>query len=101
MVAYEVINFFAYLFNCVGKLLPKVAMTTLYISLISFTVILITVPATAPTHADAKFVFTNFVNSTGWASNGLAFIVGLINPNWVFACLDSAPHMAEEVGRPE
>lgn len=95
------INFFAYLFNCVGKLLPKVAMTTLYISLISFTVILITVPAAAPTHADAKFVFTNFVNSTGWASDGLAFIVGLINPNWVFACLDSATHMAEEVGRPE
>lgn len=76
-------------------------MTTLYISLISFTVILITVPAAAPTHADAKFVFTNFVNSTGWASDGLAFIVGLINPNWVFACLDSATHMAEEVGRPE
>jgi choline transport protein len=101
VVAYEVINFFAYLFNCVGALLPKVATTTLYISLISFTVILITVPAKAPTHSDAKFVFATFVNSTGWGSDGLAFIVGLINPNWVFACLDSATHLAEEVGRPE
>ncbi|KAA8643346.1 uncharacterized protein ATNIH1004_010113 [Aspergillus tanneri] len=101
VVAYEVINFFAFLFNCVGKVLPKVATTTLYISLISFTVILITVPAVAPTHASAQFVFANFVNSTGWPSDGLAFLVGLINPNWVFACLDSATHLAEEVTRPE
>ncbi|KAE8379352.1 amino acid/polyamine transporter I [Aspergillus bertholletiae] len=101
VVAYQIINFFAFLFNCVGKVLPKVATATLYISLISFAVILITVPAAAPTHANAKFVFTNFVNSTGWPSDGLAFLVGLINPNWVFACLDSATHLAEEVSHPE
>lgn len=101
MVAYEVVNFFAFLFNCVGKVLPTVATTTLYISLISFAVILITVPAAAPTHASAKFVFAHFVNSTGWPSDGIAFLVGLINPNWVFACLDSATHLAEEVARPE
>lgn len=101
VVAYEVINFFAYLFNCVGKVLPRVAMTTLYTSLISFAVILITVPAAAPTHSDAKFVFATFVNATGWPSDGIAFLVGLINPNWIFACLDCATHMAEEVSRPE
>ncbi|KAI9933978.1 hypothetical protein ASPWEDRAFT_35956 [Aspergillus wentii DTO 134E9] len=101
VVAYQVINFFSFLFNCIGKLLPKVATTTLYISLIAFVVILITVPAAAPTHATAKFVFTNFVNSTGWPSDGIAFLIGLINPNWVFACLDSATHLAEEVVHPE
>ncbi|KAE8418011.1 amino acid/polyamine transporter I, partial [Aspergillus pseudocaelatus] len=101
VVAYEVINLFAFLFNCIGKALPTVATATLYISLISFAVILITVPAAAPSHANAKFVFANFVNSTGWPSDGLAFLVGLINPNWVFACLDSATHLAEEVSRPE
>ena len=31
----------------------------------------------------------------------MGFIVGLINPNWIFACLDSATHLAEEVPRPE
>jgi choline transport protein len=30
-----------------------------------------------------------------------AFIVGLVNTNWAFACLDCATHMAEEVARPE
>lgn len=101
VVAYEIISFWCFLFNCVGKVLPKVATATLYISLISFVVILITVPATAHHHASAKDVFAKFVNNTGWSSDGIAYIVGLMNPNWVFACLDSATHMAEEVGSPE
>lgn len=101
VVAYEVINFVCYLFNCWGKTLPAVAKVTLYISLISYFVILVTVPACAKTHASASYVFGHFVNSTGWNSDGMAFIVGLINPNWIFACLDSATHLAEEVPQPE
>ncbi|PGH10534.1 hypothetical protein AJ80_07477 [Polytolypa hystricis UAMH7299] len=101
VVAYQVINAFTFLFNCVGKLLPKVATVTLWISLTSFLVIMITIPAKAATHQDAKFVFATFINNTGWEHNGIAFIVGLINTNWVFACLDCATHMAEEVSKPE
>lgn len=41
--AYQLVNAFAALFNCYGKTLPYTASFTLYISLISFTVILITV----------------------------------------------------------
>ncbi|KAI5284395.1 hypothetical protein KEM54_001366 [Ascosphaera aggregata] len=78
-----------------------VATVTLWISLLSFFVILVTIPAKADFHQSAKFVFATFINNTGWKSSGMAYIVGLINPNWVFACLDSATHMAEEVGRPE
>ena len=100
-VGYQVINIFSFLFNCYGRLLPSVATTTLYTSLISFFVILIVVPAKAPTHQHARFVFANFVNNTGWKSNGIAFIVGLVNTNWSFACLDCATHMAEEIARPE
>ncbi|RAL09207.1 putative choline transport protein Ctr [Aspergillus homomorphus CBS 101889] len=101
VVAYELINLFCYLFNCWGKFLPAVAKATLYISLLSFFVILVTVPACARPHASGSFVFGHFVNSTGWKSDGIAFIVGLINPNWIFACLDSATHLAEEVPQPE
>ena len=70
-VGFQVVNAFAFLFNCYGKLLPTVATTTLYTSLISFLVILITVPAKAPTHQAARFVFANFVNQTGWKQNGI------------------------------
>jgi choline transport protein len=101
VVAYQLINFFCFLFNCVGKLLPAVAKATLYISLVSYLVILVTVPACANPRASAEFVFGHFSNTTGWKSDGMAFIVGLINPNWIFACLDSATHLAEEVPAPE
>lgn len=101
VVAYELVNLFCFFFNCYGKVLPTVANAALYTSLFSFLIILIVVPAKAPTHQEAQFVFANFVNNTGWASNGIGFIVGLINTNWAFACLDCATHMAEEVPRPE
>ncbi|KAF2850925.1 choline transport protein-like protein, partial [Plenodomus tracheiphilus IPT5] len=100
-VAYQVANIFCFIFNCYGKTLPAVAKITLWTSLISFAVILITVPAAAPTHQHAKFVFATFINNTGWQQGGIAFIVGLVNTNWSFACLDCATHLAEEVHRPE
>ena len=100
-MGYQVVNTFAFLFNCYGKVLPTIATVTLYTSLVSFFVILVVVPSKAPSHQDAKFVFATFINNTGWASGGIAFIVGLINTNWAFACLDCATHMAEEVARPE
>ena len=62
---------------------------------------MIAVPAVAPTHQHAKFVFATFINNTGWSSNGIAFIVGLVGPNWCFTCLDGATHLAEEVQKPE
>lgn len=94
-------NIFCFFFNCYGKTLPSVAKISLWTSLISFAVTLITVPSVAPTHQHAKFVFATFINNTGWAEGGIAFIVGLVNTNWSFACLDCATHLAEEVHRPE
>lgn len=100
-VAYQLVNAFSFIFNCYGKVLPAVATAALWTTLGSFAVILITVPAKAPTHEDAKFVFATFLNNTGWKSGGIAFITGLINTNWGFSCLDTAVHMAEEIQHPE
>lgn len=100
-VAYQIFNLVAWVFNCWGKTLPKVGSFFLYVSLVSMITITITVLATSSPKQNAKFVFANFVNNTGWESNTIAFIVGLINPNWSFACLDSATHLAEEVPKPE
>lgn len=100
-MAYQFANIFCFFFNCYGKTLPTVATITLWTSLVSFAVILITVPAVAPTHQHAEFVFATFINNTGWQQGGIAFIVGLVNTNWSFACLDCATHLAEEVHQPE
>ncbi|KAI9693319.1 MAG: hypothetical protein M1822_005315 [Bathelium mastoideum] len=100
-VAYQVANLFCFLFNTQGRILPLVGHATFYCSLISFFITMVTIPAVAPTHQHAKFVFATFINNTGWSSNGIAFIVGLVNTNWCFSCLDGATHLAEEVHRPE
>ncbi|CAE6428637.1 unnamed protein product [Rhizoctonia solani] len=100
-VTFQLVNLFAFVFNCSGRLLPKISAASLYISLISCFVITIAVPAASRTKQSAKFVFATFVNETGWENNVVAFIVGLINPNWSFACLDVPTHLAEEVPQPE
>ncbi|CAE6469733.1 unnamed protein product [Rhizoctonia solani] len=100
-VAYQLINLFAFALNCSGRLLPKISTLSLYISLISCFIITIAVPAASRTKQSAKFVFATFSNETGWENNVIAFIVGLINPNWSFACLDVSTHLAEEIRQPE
>lgn len=100
-VAYQVVNIFCAVFNISSTALPTVTFFTLWTSIISFLVIILTVPCKAETHQSAKFVFATFVNNTGWKNNGIAYIVGLINCNWAFNGLDAATHMAEEVLHPE
>ncbi|KAL8747277.1 MAG: hypothetical protein Q9190_000821 [Brigantiaea leucoxantha] len=41
-------------------------------------------------------VWQGFENDTGWTSNGLVFLMGLINVNYGFAGLDGAVHLAED-----
>jgi choline transport protein len=101
-VTFQLVNFIAFLFNCYGKVLPAIAKSALYISLLSYFVISITVLAcSSGKYQSAHFVFVQFDNQTGWNSAAIAFITGLINPNWCFSCLDCATHMAEEAYEPE
>lgn len=101
-VCFQIVHLFLVLFNCHGRSLPIVSSGALYISLFSFFTIFTTVLACSHgSYNDARFVFAEFKNSTGWASSWMAFVVGLINPAWSFSCLDCAAHMAFEVEKPE
>ncbi|GMM55873.1 Hnm1 protein [Maudiozyma humilis] len=101
-VCFEILHLFLMLFNCYGKSLPLISSSSLYISLLSFFTITVTVLAcSSGKFNDAKFVFATFYNETGWKNAGIAFIMGLINPAWSFSCLDCATHMAFEVEKPE
>lgn len=100
-IAYQIFNFVAFLFNCYGKALPTIASVAMYLSLAAFTITTMTILVKASPKQDAKFVFADFQNETGWETKGIAFILGLINSNWAFACLDSVTHLAEEVINPE
>ena len=46
----------------------------------------------------AKRIFLNFENTPAQWPPALTFILGLINPCWAFAGIDSATHMVEDVG---
>jgi amino acid transporter len=54
--------------------------------------------STAPKNS-AEFVFTNFSNDIGW-SNGVAWILGLLQSALSLIGFDAATHMAEEMPQP-
>jgi choline transport protein len=69
-----------------------------YWSILAVTVISITILATAPKNS-AKFVFTEFSNETGW-SDGVSWMLGLLQSALSLIGFDAASHMAEEMPRP-
>ena len=53
--------------------------------------------ARSPAKQSSEFVWTTFINRSGWSANGVVFLTGLITPNYMFAGIDGAIHLAEEV----
>lgn len=94
------LNLVAGLVNIWEKAVTKSVLVGLVISLLTCVLITIVLPATAVDHTDAKFIFGTLEQNNGWSSDGMAFIVGLINANFSFAVLDSAAHLAEETPDP-
>ncbi|KAK7701471.1 hypothetical protein SLS64_010215 [Diaporthe eres] len=62
----------------------------------SFFVITITCLAESNPKQSSDFVWREFVNTSGWSSDGIVFLTGLVNPNFIFSGLDGAIHLAEE-----
>ncbi|KAF9892114.1 hypothetical protein FE257_002520 [Aspergillus nanangensis] len=66
------------------------------LSISSFLVILVTSLARSTHKQSAEFVWTTFFNNTGWTSDGIVFLTGLVSPNYIYAGIDGAIHLAEE-----
>lgn len=78
------------------------AITKFFVVAINVAVIYIIVGllAKAQPKADAKTVFIDVINNTGWSSNGLVFCFGIL-PGLVSLCLpDGATHLTEELPNP-
>lgn len=67
-----------------------------FFSLLGFFVVTVTCLARSKQKQDNSFVWTTFVNETGWSSRGIVFLTGLLNPNFIYSGLDGAIHLAEE-----
>lgn len=61
-----------------------------------FAITIACVARTAPNYEPAESVWATFLNSSGWSSGGVAFLTGLVSPNYMYAGIDGALHLAEE-----
>jgi amino acid permease (GABA permease) len=59
--------------------------------------VIVLVLAIAPSHhQSASFVFTHFVNNTGWGSKLYVVLLGLLLAQYTFTGYDASAHMTEE-----
>ena len=59
--------------------------------------IIVAVLAISPSHhQSASFVFTHFVNNTGWGSSFYVVLLGLLLAQYTFTGYDASAHMTEE-----
>lgn len=65
------------------------------LTLMGFFTIIVTCLARATPKQPSRFVWTNFVNDSGWP-DGISFLTGLISPNYMYAGIDGAVHLCEE-----
>ncbi|KAH6982403.1 putative choline and nitrogen mustard permease [Ilyonectria destructans] len=71
-----------------------------YINLGSLYVLIALLVRTHPKQS-ASFVFADFVNNTGWSSNGVVFFLGLLPGATAVNCFEGAAHLAEEMPNPK
>ena len=50
-------------------------------------------------YATSAFVWRDWVNSTGWSSDGLVFLLGMLNGAFAVGTPDIVSHLAEEIPR--
>lgn len=103
-ILYEILTVFLTVFNCNYRCLPFLSSFGLAMSLLSYAITFILCLVSRSNSISeqpwpkSEDIFYKFHNNTGWKSNGMAFVVSLINPLWSFVGIDSATHMVDEVG---
>ncbi|KAF2749414.1 GABA permease gaba [Sporormia fimetaria CBS 119925] len=95
---YTVYTVIAFCINAfLNSSLPRINKTAITWSISGFAIISITLLACAsPNYASAKFVFTDFINETGWP-DGVAWLLGLLQGSLALTAYDAVSHMIEEI----
>jgi amino acid transporter len=77
-------------------MLPTANLLSGVLHIAGFLAILITLGVMAPKNS-ASFVFTEVSNSSGWSSDGISWLVGLLSSVYPLLGYDAACHLAEEM----
>ncbi|ATZ57211.1 hypothetical protein BCIN_14g03710 [Botrytis cinerea B05.10] len=99
LLFWAVILFAVSINTIVSSLLPKFEGLILILHICGFFAILITLVILGP-HDTSKNLFTVWLNSGGWSTQGLSFFVGLTGNVFAFVGADGAFHMSEEIRNP-
>lgn len=86
-------NLVAFLVNTfMTRALPLITRSAFIWSLVGFVVISITILSCAsPNYSSAEFVFTEFLNETGWP-DGIAWLLGLLQAGLGLTGFDAVAH---------
>lgn len=86
-----------------NKLLPKINNGLMCLCLVGWFASMIAVAALPSTKGDgyatSNFVWRKWENNTGYTSNGLVFVLGMLNGSFNIGTPDCATHLAEEMPR--
>lgn len=88
-----------------GQRILARASTTLGALCITFWLVTVLTCAIMPSmngsgYASNAFVWSDFSNLTGWDSNGLVFVMGMLNGAFTIGTPDSVTHLCEEIPNP-
>ncbi|GAA5849196.1 hypothetical protein JCM8547_006475 [Rhodosporidiobolus lusitaniae] len=79
------------------KILALITKSFIFVNFGSLIAIVIALAVTCDDKHDASYVFTETVNTTGWSSQGLAVLLGLLSVQWTMTDYDATAHISEEV----
>ncbi|CDS00943.1 related to GABA permease [Sporisorium scitamineum] len=81
-----------------NKMNQAALLWSIFGAIVVFTVCL-AVPSAQGHRSTASFILTDFVNITGW-SDGIAWMIGLIQAQYCLVGADGASHVIDEIDRP-
>ena len=96
LIMYAVLALTIFVNTILVRLLPRLESLVLVLHVIGFFAVLVPIVHFVPISTNA-FVWTEFVNRSGYGSNGLSWFVGQSASAVLFIGYDGACHMAEEV----
>ncbi|KAF1828320.1 putative GABA permease [Decorospora gaudefroyi] len=80
-----------------NRILDKLGRALLIINLSSFVIVITTILAMKEDKKPASFVFSDFVNLTGFSSQAYVALLGLAQAGFGMCCYDAPAHMTEEI----
>lgn len=81
------------------KWLARLTQYFVFINLGTVLAVVIALLVTTEDKHPASYIFTSTINGSGWSSEGLVFLLGLLSVQWTMTDYDATAHISEEVRR--